>query len=371
MTYTTPPYFYVYVMQGDAADRPPATGSGSPPQDSLYWATDTSVLSITDGSAWSDIGGAGGSPVTSVFARIGAVIAANADYYGIVAAATAGNTAASRYVGATASGHPTTGAHLLGDFVVDQTGAFWVCTVAGTPGTWVSIGGGGIAAWGQTSTAKYAGSSSPVGVVTPDAEGDLYIDDTTPALWQATGVADTDWQLVGGSSGSWPTQTGSGSPVGTVAAAAVGDTYADTTNGAVWIAGATGSADWFSVGGFAESSFGLPGVQLDADINTIWGIIDTVFGGPGLSVQTAAAAGTTSPPVNTSNNTLDDGNTGAATFSGQVDAASLGPTIPYVTLQAGAPAGPYQTPLVFDTTAVTGGAYGWDGAAYQKIGGPL
>ena len=47
-----------------------------------------------------------------------------------------GATAASRYAGATASGAPTTGTFAVGDFVVDQTGAIYVCTVAGTPGTW-------------------------------------------------------------------------------------------------------------------------------------------------------------------------------------------------------------------------------------------
>jgi len=47
-----------------------------------------------------------------------------------------GATAASRYAGATASGAPTTGTFAVGDYVVDQSGAMWVCTVAGTPGTW-------------------------------------------------------------------------------------------------------------------------------------------------------------------------------------------------------------------------------------------
>ena len=47
-----------------------------------------------------------------------------------------GATAASRHAGATASGAPTTGTFAVGDFVVDQTGAMYVCTVAGTPGTW-------------------------------------------------------------------------------------------------------------------------------------------------------------------------------------------------------------------------------------------
>jgi len=47
-----------------------------------------------------------------------------------------GATAASRYAGATTSGAPTTGTFAVGDFIVDQSGAMYVCTVAGTPGTW-------------------------------------------------------------------------------------------------------------------------------------------------------------------------------------------------------------------------------------------
>jgi hypothetical protein len=53
-----------------------------------------------------------------------------------IATGLTGAVAASRYVGATASGAPATGAFVLGDFVVDQTGTVWVCTVAGSPGTW-------------------------------------------------------------------------------------------------------------------------------------------------------------------------------------------------------------------------------------------
>lgn len=49
-----------------------------------------------------------------------------------------GAVAASRYVGATASGAPASGTFAVGDFVIDQTGKIWVCTVAGTPGTWGS-----------------------------------------------------------------------------------------------------------------------------------------------------------------------------------------------------------------------------------------
>lgn len=47
-----------------------------------------------------------------------------------------GSVAATRFVGGTTIGPPTTGAHLVGDFVVDQTAQIWICTAAGTPGTW-------------------------------------------------------------------------------------------------------------------------------------------------------------------------------------------------------------------------------------------
>lgn len=47
-----------------------------------------------------------------------------------------GATAATRYVGGTASGAPTSGTFAVGDFVIDQSGMVWICTVAGTPGTW-------------------------------------------------------------------------------------------------------------------------------------------------------------------------------------------------------------------------------------------
>lgn len=52
-----------------------------------------------------------------------------------------GATSASRYVGATASAAPASGTFVLGDFVLDQTGQLWICTVGGTPGTWRQVGG--------------------------------------------------------------------------------------------------------------------------------------------------------------------------------------------------------------------------------------
>jgi hypothetical protein len=50
--------------------------------------------------------------------------------------ATAGT---SRLVGTTSAGPPSTGTFAVGDLVIDQTATIWVCTVAGTPGTWSNI----------------------------------------------------------------------------------------------------------------------------------------------------------------------------------------------------------------------------------------
>ena len=54
-----------------------------------------------------------------------------------------GATAATRFVGATAGDAPTTGTFAIGDFSIDRTGKIYICTVAGTPGTWVEVGSGG------------------------------------------------------------------------------------------------------------------------------------------------------------------------------------------------------------------------------------
>lgn len=50
-----------------------------------------------------------------------------------------GATAASRYVGATTGGAPSSGTFLTGDYTVDQQGGFWVCGTGGTPGSWLPV----------------------------------------------------------------------------------------------------------------------------------------------------------------------------------------------------------------------------------------
>jgi len=51
-----------------------------------------------------------------------------------------GSSALARWVGATASGAPASGAYQVGDWIIDRgTPTIWLCTVAGSPGTWVNI----------------------------------------------------------------------------------------------------------------------------------------------------------------------------------------------------------------------------------------
>lgn len=76
-----------------------------------------------------------------------------------------GATAASRYVGATTSGAPTASSPFLkGDFVIDQTGFVWICTTAGSPGTWTSN------ASTVTTNANLTGDVTSVGNTTTVAE---------------------------------------------------------------------------------------------------------------------------------------------------------------------------------------------------------
>ena len=65
------------------------------------------------------------------------------------------NAVTSRWVGSTVNGPPTAGTFAVGDFIVDQTASIWVCTTAGTPGTWASTISNHMTLRSATATAKY------------------------------------------------------------------------------------------------------------------------------------------------------------------------------------------------------------------------
>lgn len=69
-----------------------------------------------------------------------ATFAGNVTAPATIASGLAGATAAGRLVGHTASGAPAAGTFALGDLVWTQNGHVFICTAAGTPGTWVDAG---------------------------------------------------------------------------------------------------------------------------------------------------------------------------------------------------------------------------------------
>lgn len=79
-----------------------------------------------------------GTPTTGQILTASSSVAATWATPASVPLGLTGATAATRFVGATTGGAPTTGTFIVGDFVVAHNGVIWVCTTAGTPGTWAS-----------------------------------------------------------------------------------------------------------------------------------------------------------------------------------------------------------------------------------------
>lgn len=138
-----------------------------------------------------------------------------------------GGSEPSRFVGGT-SNAPTTGAHEAGDFAIDAAGVLWICTTAGTPGTWKVVAGSGGSSSGNSTSAissdldmtghaitnttdlavsglpgsatssRYVGATSGGAPVTGTyLTGDWVVDET----------ANIYWCTQGGTPGTWVTNT--------------------------------------------------------------------------------------------------------------------------------------------------------------------
>jgi parallel beta-helix repeat protein len=172
----------------------------------------------------------------SISGAIAAGVAPPQGYY--APAGLTGAVASSRYAGATASGAPVSGTFAVGDWIIDQTGAIWICTAAGSPGTWTeTAGGGGSAAdyapsglTGATAASRYAGATASGAPVSGTfAKGD-FVADQTGAFWVCT---------TAGTPGTWTAVSGSGGGL-TNPMSAVGDTiYGGTAGAATRLAGST------------------------------------------------------------------------------------------------------------------------------------
>lgn len=100
-----------------------------------------------------------------------------------------GATAASRYVGATNSGAPVSGTFAVGDFIVDRSGAVWVCTTAGSPGTWTQAGGGGGGGGSVTSVSVTAANGFAGTVANPTSTPAITVSTTVTGLLKGNGTA--------------------------------------------------------------------------------------------------------------------------------------------------------------------------------------
>ena len=107
----------------------------------------------------------------------------------------------------------------------------------------------------------FINNGSPVGVVTPNEAGDLCVDLSTPALWQATAGSDnTAWAEFGSSSFPAWFQTGTGNPNGSVVPNTVGGLYFDTAGATgFWVAFGSADNQWASLGGLSD--IGGPGLN--------------------------------------------------------------------------------------------------------------
>lgn len=133
-----------------------STGSGtltlptSPAVGCLNWVTNISSVSVTvaaggantvnnNGTVGSITLAAGESISLTYIATVWYVTDIDPEQQFLAPTGLTGATSASRYVGATAHGAPTSGTFAQGDWIIDRSGATYLCITAGSPGTWQNI----------------------------------------------------------------------------------------------------------------------------------------------------------------------------------------------------------------------------------------
>jgi hypothetical protein len=195
-----------------------------------------------------------------------------------------GAVQAARFVGATTSGAPASGTFAVGDFAVDRSGTIWLCTSAGSPGTWVAL-------VNRTAAETISGAKTFTGGIVVDVN---------------TGNA-----LVVSSDGT--TTSAGGVFFNPSAGAAGGINLVNASDGLTYLV--AGDAGGVSVGPFMGGFQGgwlffSHGTNTGNPVGT-WA--NSSAGGPGLG--SAALTVLDTNEVVTFSNTLDDG-TGNATVAG-------------------------------------------------------
>lgn len=139
-----------------------ASAPSSPLEGQIYYDTVSDAVMFRNASAWVNVdpswllgqsntwtssnifnGAITGNNTINLTGTGASSVAGTFTSTAVIASGLTGATSASRYVGATASGAPATGTFSVGDWVIAQNGYIWICTTAGSPGTWSQLGAAG------------------------------------------------------------------------------------------------------------------------------------------------------------------------------------------------------------------------------------
>jgi hypothetical protein len=208
-----------------------------------------------------------------------------------------GATASTRYVGGTVSGAPVSGTFAKGDFVIDESGIVWICTTAGTPGTWVSAGAAGVVTSFNTRTgavtlltADVTGAGGAV-LSSPAFTG------TPTAPTAAAGTNTTQLATTGFTAAAILVETNRGTTAEGLLAPKVSPTFTGTTTAPEFsISGLTGAVTPSRLVGANASGAPTTGTFAVNDVATdstgkVW--ICTIAGTPGTWATAAAVPAAT------------------------------------------------------------------------------
>lgn len=111
-----------------------------------------------------------------------------------------GATAATRYVGGTTAGAPTSGTFAVGDWVMDQQATLWVCIIAGTPGTWSPVPANSI----YRTSVSHTASLGEITLVQGTGSGVTITLPANPVAGSTFGVINSANNAISIKGGSWP-----------------------------------------------------------------------------------------------------------------------------------------------------------------------
>ena len=131
-----------------------------------------------------------------------------------------GATTPGRWVGTTTSGSPTGGPWKVGDWAIDVTGSnVWICWVAGSPGAWGQAGGWNIAykptgEVGSQAFSEYAGGTTGGSPITGSFSAGAFIVDQTGNIYVCTSAGSPGtWKAVGNGLDNAITATGNAATI--------------------------------------------------------------------------------------------------------------------------------------------------------------